>query len=226
MALALVTPARLGELARVAYLRDPQKLRIGGLVMIDKGFDVLALACLSVAGAWAWLGPWVGLLFAAVSLAGLAIVFEPAPLSGLLHLASARTPLRVKLERVWSSLESLGPRSSAVFLLLTLLAFGVVLLQFGVILLSWHSWSLNIVFLTFPLVILTNVLPITIGGLGVREAAAAVLLARYGIPSSQAVTAAFLMFGINTALPGLVGALVLPPGARSAAGAAPLADRP
>jgi uncharacterized membrane protein YbhN (UPF0104 family) len=75
---------------------------------------------------------------------------------------------------------------------------------------SWRSPSFDIVFLTFPLVILTNVLPLTVGGLGIREGAAAALLSHYGVPTAEAALAAFLMFAINTALPGLVGALLLP----------------
>ena len=96
------------------------------------------------------------------------------------------------------------------YLLLTLLAFGVVLLQFGVILLSWRSWSLDVVFLTFPLVILTNILPLTIAGLGIREAAAIALLAHYGVSPGHAFLAAFLMFALNTAFPGIAGAAFLP----------------
>jgi uncharacterized membrane protein YbhN (UPF0104 family) len=114
---------------------------------------------------------------------------------------------------VWDSLASLSPRVTTIFLSLTVAAFVVVLLQFAVILLSWRGWSPDIVILTFPLVILTNVLPITIGGLGVREAASAILLSHFGVPPSEAALAAFLMFGINTALPGLLGAALLPPAA-------------
>jgi uncharacterized membrane protein YbhN (UPF0104 family) len=88
---------------------------------------------------------------------------------------------------------------------------------------SWRSWSLDIVVLTFPLVVLTNVLPITIGGLGVREAAAAALLSHYGVSPADAALAALLMFGINTALPGIVGATLLP--AAGARPVAPSADR-
>lgn len=217
MGLALITPARLGELVRVAYLRDGQKWKIGGLVMIDKGFDVLVLCGLSVAGAWDLLGPPAGIAFTLVTVVGLLVVYEPRPLSLALLGLTARGPFSTQLQRAWSSLETLSPASTSIYLLLTLLAFAVVLLQFGVILLSWRSWSPDIVFLTFPLIVLTNILPLTVGGLGIREAASAVLLAHYGVPSATAALAAFLMFVINTALPGLAGALLLPSVERSPA---------
>lgn len=218
MGLALVTPARLGELVRMAYIRDPQKLKIGGLVLLDKGFDVLVLAGLSVVGAWRLLGTGAGMLMLLATLVGLAAVYWPRPVHAFLTHASSRLPLREKSLRVLDSLESLSPRTTTVFLALTVCSFLLVLVQFGLILMSWRSWSLDIVALTFPLVILTNVLPITIGGLGVREAAAAALLSHYGVPPAEAALAALLMFGINTALPGIIGATLLP-----AAGSRPVA---
>lgn len=217
MGLALVTPARLGELVRVAYLRDPQKLKIGGLVMIDKGLDVLVLCGLAIPGAWALLGPVAGLAFVAATVAGMFVVYKPTRVHALLTRWTDRTRQRVaeRLHRIWASLESLSPRSTTVFLALTLLSFVVVLVQFGIILSDWRAPTLGLVLLTFPLVILTNVLPVTVGGLGVREGAAALLLAHYGVPAADAVLAALLMFTINTALPGVAGALLLPASVRS-----------
>jgi glycosyltransferase 2 family protein len=212
MGLALVTPARLGELVRVAYLRDSQKLKIGGLVMIDKGLDVLVLCALSIPGAWALLGPLPGLAFVALTLFGLMIVFNPARVQGgLVRMTSRlRRGVAERLHRVFTSLESLSPRSTAVFLALTLLSFVVILVQYGIILSNWTTPTLSLVLLSIPLVILTNVLPLTVGGLGVREGAAALLLAHYGMHASDAVLAALISFTINTALPGVVGALLVP----------------
>lgn len=210
MGLALLTPARLGELVRAAYLRDPRKLRIGGLVLIDKGFDVLVLAGLSIAGGWILLGWWAGALLALITFAGLIAVYRPASTLTGLGALSTHLPLRSRLEQVWGSIEALSAPATTLYLALTLAAFAIVLVQFGIVLLNWHSWSPEIVLLTFPLVILTNVLPITIGGLGVREGAAALLLPHYGVSPAHAALAAFLMFFINTALPGLIGAVLLP----------------
>jgi uncharacterized membrane protein YbhN (UPF0104 family) len=210
MGLALLTPARLGEIVRAAYLPDPRKWKIGGLVMLDKGFDVLVLAALSVVGAFALLGRPLGGLLAAGTLVGLLALYRPAVVLRLLHRASASLPLRGKLESAWSSLECLSTGATSAFLALTLASFAVVLVQFGLLLGSWKTVSPEIVFFTFPLVILTNVLPVTIGGLGVREGAAALLLSHYGVPPAHAALAAFLMFAFNTALPGVAGAFLLP----------------
>ena len=219
MGLALITPARLGELVRAAYLRDPQKLRIGGLVMIDKAFDVIVLAALSGAGAWHLLGPLPGAALLAVAVAGLAAIYAPEQVSRSLHFVAGRTRFERNLRDIIGAAESLSFRATTIFLALTVASFAVVMLQFAVILLSWRSWSLDIILLTFPLVILTNILPITIGGLGVREGAAAVLLAHYGVPSADAALTALISSGFNTYLPGVVGALLFPiaPGRRTSA---------
>lgn len=210
MGLALVTPARLGELVRVAYLRDPRKWKIGGLVMLDKGFDVLVLTGLSIPGAWRLLGPVPGVLFSLATVVGLSLVFDPRTVLAKVSVFTRALPFRDKVESVSSSAEILRPRSTLVFLLFTLLSFVVVLAQFGILLLNWHSWSFSVVLLTFPLVVLTNVVPLTVGGLGIREGTAAILLSHYGVPAADAALAAFLMFAINTALPGVLGTVLLP----------------
>ena len=233
MGLALVTPARIGELVRVAYLRDDQKLKIGGLVLIDKGLDVVVLLALSAPGADRLLGPGAGGVFGVLAVVGLIVVYRPQAAASALQRTAGRLPLAMRLDRVWTSVEALSPVNTTTFLALTLLAFAVVFLQFGVILLSWHAWSLDIVLLTFPIVILTNILPLTVGGLGIREGTAAALLSRYGVSPADAALVAFLSFLMNTALPGLIGAFLVPvagrPSAKVGAGHSarpPAHDRP
>jgi len=55
-----------------------------------------------------------------------------------------------------------------------------------------------------PLVALAVVLPISIGGFGVRENAMTFLLGEAGVPSEKAVAVA-LLWGLSTLLTGLVG---------------------
>jgi len=44
LGIGLITPARLGELARAAYINDSRKIEIGILVIIDKIFDLTVFA--------------------------------------------------------------------------------------------------------------------------------------------------------------------------------------
>lgn len=210
MGFALLTPARLGELARIAYLRDPRKLRLGGLVMLDKLFDVVVLTLLSSAGAWRILGPAPGGALLLAGCSGLGFLYLPRPFERALHRTSRRLPLRSRLIEAWGAVESLSLTSTTVCLVLTAASFLVVIAQFGIILRASVHLSVGVALLTFPLVILTNVLPLTVGGLGIREGTAALLLAYFHVATPVAVVSAFLMFFLNTALPGIVGTIALP----------------
>ena len=210
MSVALITPARLGELTRAAYISDPRKVRIGGLVMVDKLYDVIVLALLSVVGAWAWIGHWAGL--ALLLGGGLAayIAVLPRHVAPLLSVARLIAPLRTRAERTVASLEGLSSGTALTCLALTTLSFAIVLLQFWIILQAWRPTGFEVVVNCFPLVVLTNAVPITIAGFGLREGTAVLLLAHYGISAAFAFAGAFLMFFLNTALPGFVGALLAP----------------
>jgi len=47
--------------------------------------------------------------------------------------------------------------------------------------------------------------PVTIGGLGIREGAAVLFFSRFGVQESSALGAALLLFAINILIPGLCG---------------------
>jgi rSAM/selenodomain-associated transferase 2 len=60
----------------------------------------------------------------------------------------------------------------------------------------------------FPIIQLISTLPITVAGLGLREAAAMTLLGLYGVPREEAAAAALLSFAVAAAWAG-IGGLVL-----------------
>ncbi|HZT96106.1 MAG TPA: lysylphosphatidylglycerol synthase transmembrane domain-containing protein [Chloroflexota bacterium] len=210
MGLALLTPARLGEVARVVYLRDPRKLRLSALVMLDKLFDVLVLVLLSIAGAWRIIGWPVGAVFALIGLTGLVAVLFPRTLHRLFVPVEGRFPWNGRTREIVASLESLSFAASLLYLSLTVVAFAVVMLQFGIIIHGSAHVNPGVGLLTFPLVILTNVIPLTIAGVGIREGAAVLLLGQFHVAAAIAAISAFAMFFLNTALPGIVGALLAP----------------
>ncbi len=55
------------------------------------------------------------------------------------------------------------------------------------------------------LILSANVIPITFSGLGLREYFAIKVLAQYGISNTSAVTAALIIFFINSVMPALIG---------------------
>jgi glycosyltransferase 2 family protein len=67
----------------------------------------------------------------------------------------------------------------------------------------------------FPAVAILQVLPFTVGGLGVREGALALFLAPLGVPTSQAVALGLLVYGMHL-LASLLGAPAFAAGNRAA----------
>jgi hypothetical protein len=209
MGVALLTPARVGEVTRAAYLSEPRKLRVGALVMVDKIYDVIILALLSVAGAALLISPLFALALAAFGLAGVYLALRPRDLRTLFRPAR-RLPFYARIDRVLSGFAEFPAMVGLICLFYTLGSFLIVLLQYWIILRAWNVGGIDVVAYCFPLVVLTNAVPLTVAGLGVREGAAVLLLQHYHIAKSVAGTSAFLMFFMNTAVPGILGALITP----------------
>jgi uncharacterized membrane protein YbhN (UPF0104 family) len=220
MGIALLTPARLGEVTRAAYLSEPRKVRVGALVMVDKIYDVIILSLLSVAGAMVLVSPIFALALAGVGGTGVYLALRPRDLRTLYKRVGARLPFYAKVDRVLAGFAEFRGTVGLQCLLYTLAAFIIVLLQYLIILNAWNKGSLQIVVYCFPMVVLTNAVPLTVAGLGTREGAAILLLKHYHVAASIASTSAFLMSFMNTVLPGLIGAVITPffrrrPGLRS-----------
>jgi hypothetical protein len=178
--------------------------------MVDKVYDVIVLALLSVAGAALLVSPLLALGLALFGAAGVYLALRPRDLRTFYAPIGRRLPLYAKIDRVLAGFAEFPAAVGALCLLYTLGSFAVVLLQYWIILRAWTDAGMNVVTFCFPMVVLTNVVPLTVAGLGTREAAAFLLLNHYHIAKAVAVTSAFLMFFMNTALPGLVGFAVAP----------------
>jgi uncharacterized membrane protein YbhN (UPF0104 family) len=66
---------------------------------------------------------------------------------------------------------------------------------------------LSVFFAVLPIVYVATLLPISLGGLGVREGSLVFLLAFYGVPTSEAITLSFLIY-LNQVFVGLIGGLL------------------
>jgi uncharacterized membrane protein YbhN (UPF0104 family) len=64
--------------------------------------------------------------------------------------------------------------------------------------------GIDIVFL-FPIILLGNFIPVTVGGFGIRETFAIVILKQRGIPSEVAVNSIAVVALLDLVLPALVG---------------------
>lgn len=186
LAVGLLTPMRGGEVVRSLFLPPGCRLKLAGWVVIERVFDLSAVLGFCLLGLpYLWqrgvlqrLGlPWEVLLAVAAgllcaALAGPALVMlRPRPLWRLLErLLPAKASQLAKI--------SITGRQFGFFCLSSLLA--ELLSIFGVYfcLSAFGQISLPLVLALTPVVMLNNLLPLTPGGLGVREGLAVLMFAQ------------------------------------------------
>ena len=200
---SLFTPARVGELARVACF-PKRRLEVFTLVLVDKFIDMKALLGCFLLGVLL-LSPSLGL----VGLFGLGCLWVLA-YTGLNCTKSAKWMSQKSwLAERFRLLRQLPRRLIACNACFACACLGLMSLQFYLLLSSLETvgWQVG---LTLPIILVVSSLPISIMGLGLREGTAALLLSRYGVPMESAVAAAFSLFAINALLPGLIGLALSP----------------
>lgn len=85
----------------------------------------------------------------------------------------------------------------------------LTVIQYWLILRSFTAITFVQSCISTTLILSANVIPITFSGLGLREYFAIKVLAQYGISNTSAVTAALIIFFINSVLPALIGVVYI-----------------
>ncbi len=213
LACGLVTPARVGELARMIFLEDYDRSLIAYLVVVDRLLDLVVVLFLAVPGLLYFSHPAVAAAMGGLAVIMLLIILFPALPLRCLQYALERSG---KFAAAGKQLASVATRIQAVSLLekwrllgISFLSYGIAIAQFYSLLNNYHHGGPGMSLLVHPLVMLTNILPFAIAGLGFREGTAMVLLARFAVPRAAAVSTAFMLFLLDLALPALAGAVLL-----------------
>lgn len=87
------------------------------------------------------------------------------------------------------------------------MAYVICCIEVYWILSSFTLIQLEDVFKVHPLVMLTNIIPITIGGLGLRESVSIILYQKLGIIKEFGFWAGLLVFIFNTLFHGIIGVM-------------------
>lgn len=206
-----------GDMVRAGLLlprhRRAEALAVAGIA--DRLLDTTALVALATAGgvlAPGGLGPLAQGILGLTATALLLALLAAPPL--LARLDPARLPARVGLviARLQAAAAALCRRpgtASTVLGLAIAIQSSFVLLNVSLgravgIELPWAIW-----FLAWPLAKLAALLPVSLGGLGVREAALAALLAPFGVELVLAVAQSVLWETVLLALGLVAGAAAL-----------------
>jgi uncharacterized protein (TIRG00374 family) len=168
------------------------------------------LFLLSIFGAIFFFENRLVIIFFVIAVLTLFPIISPSITSNVLTSISRYFPFSEKLQEIISAFHFLyDKRISGVSLVVTLVSYLVAFLQgYFLIIALGGEIDLKVVILVFPIIILTNVLPFTIGGLGVREGTSVVLLSMFSISKEIAINFAFLWFIVNTFIPGAIGVLM------------------
>lgn len=202
MAVGLVTPGRVGELARV---RAPLLSTGGaGYFLVEKAIEITCLFCLCLL-ALPVLGfiPWWASAALFLTL-GLILIFWRGFMSLLLRLLSCIRG-KASFERRKNGSLALANLHILSCAALSLACFLIYIGQAYFVLGSLGMMADPSIMLLFPLVLLANLMPITIGGYGVREILAVVVLSSKGIPEAVAAASVAVVTFFNLVVPGLIG---------------------
>jgi hypothetical protein len=223
--LSLVTPGRIGDLARSLYVNK----KVGSLgkslstVIFDRAIDLGMLMVIGFAAALFFslslqmeVIPLhvLGLVVACFFLALFVFSRKGAMKIFLRPLFKAFVPEKLKGQAKTSFSEMYSSISEAMSnrrQLGTALLLGLAIWVLMVFVVYLYLLSLGIgvpvyfVFLLFPLLTLVEMLPISFSGLGTREAAAIFLLGFYGIGAAEAVAFSVLLFAVGYALTAAIG---------------------
>ena len=210
---AVLMPFKTGEALPLLYLRRRHEIPVAtalGTILFDKVISMMALLLLGLVGGFRSdaLPLWIPVLGALAVLITL-IPGVPDAVVRLLHLD--RTRLGAPLAELLFCFREIGFRTR------TGLVLYAVAIQTGVaalLTLTLISQSVEppfdqALFLSAVVILVAN-LPLTVAGLGTREAMYLILFAQWGTPE-QLVAASAVFMSLEVLLPLLAGAILLQP---------------
>ena len=205
----LITPGKVGELSRVLYLPFENRGDGIGLIILDRYCDLIALLFLAVFGVTHFAGFLYGfLVFLSGAIAASLFFLFPH----LLELLCRQNKF-ASISNYMNHLRKIPPINSDVFFRVLVISFSCFVVSVATsfsLLLSFGDAPLSTALTVFPLTLLTNVLPITIGNLGVREGATIYLLGQYGLEKEVAFHVSILLFVLHSVIPALLGSIIQP----------------
>ena len=219
-AFGVVTPGRVGEYGRALFIRQIPPLKLVGLTVIDKFYN---LGCTVAFGLPALLtlpyftGLIKGQLFvsllvllAIVNLVLLYLALDPRPVKSLIYAAQIMIPKGNRIAQLAGGLDRFGTREARMTLILTLAHYLVYLVQYHFIIAGFHRLS-PVVSIKGAAAILfaKSALPIAIGDLGLDQLVSVQFFGQYGTPPEAAFNASILLFAVNVLIPSLAGLLFM-----------------
>lgn len=209
--LGIITPGRLGEFVKAKFLVDRTGIsyvKSFATVILDKILDVVTVVLFVLAGlAFIGFGAYnreyfavafaIFLLFLILFL----IFFDKAK-----KLMLGFIPKKYRLEFVGNKLQ---PRTYAMLLLYSALIWLTLSMQgFFVSEALYMDLPFFVVLTLVPLMAISSMIPISIGGIGVREIIAIYFFQPFGVPAEKAALFSLIYTFVSFAVPAIGGAIL------------------
>lgn len=209
MAIGMMTPGKVGELSRAFFVPTDNKERVVGMVLLDRYFDLVTLVFLSSFGVTHYWGVFWGIMAVVVGISGLFVLIW------LKHITKKdinSKKFHFVASRMLDMIKVVAAVDFSLFMRLSAFSLGIIsisILTSYFLLLSFISIPFKIALNVFPLVILTNTVPLTFGNLGVREGATILLLTHYGVNEEISLNISLSLFALHTVIPSLIGIVLM-----------------
>lgn len=216
--LGFVTPGRIGSYGRGLFLKNVSVGEATALTVLERsysaitvnGFGLIALAVLPSLGwsaAWADWGHGASVLIFGIGLMILLTGVFPGTIAALIARFAGKRSWGQGIAKSLEGIRQIPLGSSLLYLCLATASLIVSLVQFVFVLGALGAdvpvlAGLLAVHLNF---FLKGNIPLTLGNLGVGEWTALLCLRGLGVPDAQAVAASLMLFGLNVAIPALIG---------------------
>lgn len=216
MAFGIVTPGRLGEYARSLLITETPPLKLVGLTVIDKLYN---LGCTVAFGFPALMTlPWAAgfikghlfvsmmVLIAIVDGVLLYFALDPRPVRSLIYALQIMIPRHNKIAQLIGGLDRFAAPHARVTLLLTVAHYIVYLAQFYFFICAFYLLNPFVAARGAAAVLFSkSALPIAIGDLGLDQLVSVKFFGQFGAPPEAAFDASILLFAANVLVPALSG---------------------
>lgn len=221
MTLGLVTPGRIGEFARAFAIKDADNIRVLGLALIDKLYNLAWIALIGSGAILALPGMLFqqntlmiifGLLLYSLALLIISFVtLNPGFIRGILYSISLMLPKRTKIKGIISSFDGLTRQKSVQVFIISCFFYLTFIIQFFLLVNAFAEISPSDGLRGLPAIFFAKTfLPISIGGLGVGELASIRFLGLFDVDPAAAFNASLILFTINVVIPGIAGIFFIP----------------
>jgi len=207
--IGIVTPAKIGEVARAIYLPYSDKKKIAGLVILDRYCDLVILTFLAVPGAIRFIGIEVGIIILCAGLFGISVFFIYPSIISFYSSKNFQSAWINKILNKLVEYNEIPKRVISTSLLLSLCIFILSVMTSYLLVFSFTFFSPANAFEVFPIALFTNILPITIGNLGVRESVTIFLLDFYTINKEIAFNSSVMLFFLHSFIPAIIGLIIM-----------------